>query len=112
MWGYCQLSRGVAPLTYLHGRRRTQLGEYLDVVTPMAWGPNGVGGWCMRVAAFDFSTAQVRLVASVPGPDSGRHKGADMHNWGHLKLRRVLEAETFDVSPTRLTRCATRAGGS
>jgi len=41
---------------------------------------------------FDFSKAQVRLVGSVPG----YHRGAPaMHKWGHLKLRRLLQNETF-----------------
>uniref|UniRef100_A0A1D1XM86 Tyrosyl-DNA phosphodiesterase 1 n=1 Tax=Anthurium amnicola TaxID=1678845 RepID=A0A1D1XM86_9ARAE len=41
---------------------------------------------------FDYSSAVVRLVASVPG----YHVGPNLKRWGHMKLRAVLEECTFD----------------
>ena len=46
--------------------------------------------WLSR---YDFSNATARLIASVPGMASGRHKAAAMHKWGHMKLRAILRAE-------------------
>lgn len=40
---------------------------------------------------FDYSSASVRLVASVPG----YHKGAEMKKWGHMKLRTILQEQCF-----------------
>ncbi|MQM11219.1 hypothetical protein Taro_044118 [Colocasia esculenta] len=41
---------------------------------------------------FDYCSAVVRLVASVPG----YHTGSNLKRWGHMKLRAVLEECTFD----------------
>ncbi|KAM5588614.1 tyrosyl-DNA phosphodiesterase 1 [Rosa sericea] len=41
---------------------------------------------------FDYSSAAVRLIASVPG----YHTGNNMKKWGHMKLRTVLQECTFD----------------
>lgn len=41
------------------------------------------------IGEYDYSSAGARLIASVPG----RHLGAKMRQWGHLKLREVLAAE-------------------
>ncbi|CAN6452176.1 unnamed protein product [Victoria cruziana] len=41
---------------------------------------------------FDFSSASVRLVASVPG----YHSGGSLRKWGHMKLRSVLQESQFD----------------
>ncbi|CAL9121280.1 unnamed protein product [Musa textilis] len=41
---------------------------------------------------FDYSSAMVRLIASVPG----YHTGANLNKWGHMKLRSVLGNCIFD----------------
>lgn len=41
---------------------------------------------------FDYSNAEVRLIASVPG----YHTGVNLKKWGHMKLRTVLQECTFD----------------
>ncbi|XP_047938783.1 tyrosyl-DNA phosphodiesterase 1 isoform X1 [Salvia hispanica] len=41
---------------------------------------------------FDYSSAAVRLIASVPGYHSGSH----LSKWGHMKLRTVLQECTFE----------------
>ncbi|KDP20800.1 hypothetical protein JCGZ_21271 [Jatropha curcas] len=40
---------------------------------------------------FDYSSAAVRLIASVPG----YHAGANLKKWGHMKLRSVLQECIF-----------------
>ncbi|KAG6554736.1 hypothetical protein Mapa_003755 [Marchantia paleacea] len=42
---------------------------------------------------FDFSTATVRLVASVPG----FHRDHDLSKFGHMKLQHLLRDERFDA---------------
>lgn len=46
-----------------------------------------------EVRRHDFSAARVVLVPSVPGT----HKGADLHKYGHMKVRRVLSKEPIDA---------------
>lgn len=41
---------------------------------------------------FDYRSAQVRLVASVPG----YHQGNRLKKWGHMKLCSILEKEHFE----------------
>ncbi|XP_039796386.1 tyrosyl-DNA phosphodiesterase 1-like isoform X4 [Panicum virgatum] len=41
---------------------------------------------------FDYSSAMVRLIGSVPG----YHAGPSIKKWGHMKLRSVLEECTFE----------------
>ncbi|KAL0363254.1 UNVERIFIED_CONTAM: Tyrosyl-DNA phosphodiesterase 1 [Sesamum calycinum] len=41
---------------------------------------------------FDYSSAVVRLIASVPG----YHSGSSLRKWGHMKLRSVLQDCTFE----------------
>ncbi|KAH7545799.1 hypothetical protein FEM48_Zijuj01G0132100 [Ziziphus jujuba var. spinosa] len=41
---------------------------------------------------FDYTNAEVRLIASVPG----YHNGTSLKKWGHMKLRTVLQECTFD----------------
>ncbi|KAI0529672.1 hypothetical protein KFK09_002226 [Dendrobium nobile] len=41
---------------------------------------------------FDYSSASVRLIASVPG----YHSGPNLKKWGHMKMRTVLEECEFD----------------
>ncbi|CAG7879349.1 unnamed protein product [Brassica rapa] len=41
---------------------------------------------------FDYSSATVRLIASVPG----YHTGSNMRKWGHMKLRTILQECVFD----------------
>nr|XP_009761553.1 PREDICTED: tyrosyl-DNA phosphodiesterase 1-like isoform X2 [Nicotiana sylvestris] len=40
---------------------------------------------------FDYSSAAVRLIASVPG----YHSGPSLKKWGHIKLRTILQECTF-----------------
>ncbi|KAL5730922.1 tyrosyl-DNA phosphodiesterase 1 [Ranunculus cassubicifolius] len=48
---------------------------------------------------FDYSSAVVRLIASVPG----YHSGPNLKRWGHMKLRTILQecvfAKEFQKSP-------------
>ncbi|XP_022870063.1 tyrosyl-DNA phosphodiesterase 1-like [Olea europaea var. sylvestris] len=41
---------------------------------------------------FNYSSAVVRLIASVPG----YHSGSNLKKWGHMKLRTVLQECTFE----------------
>lgn len=41
---------------------------------------------------FDYSSAAVRIVASVPG----YHKGPNLKKWGHMKLRTILQECIFE----------------
>ncbi|CAL5345833.1 unnamed protein product [Camellia sinensis] len=41
---------------------------------------------------FDYSSAAVRLIGSVPG----YHKGPNLKKWGHMKLRTILQECIFD----------------
>ncbi|XAR53762.1 Phosphodiesterase I [Bertholletia excelsa] len=41
---------------------------------------------------FDYTSAAVRLIASVPG----YHTGPNLKKWGHIKLRNVLQECIFD----------------
>nr|XP_043610213.1 tyrosyl-DNA phosphodiesterase 1 [Erigeron canadensis] len=41
---------------------------------------------------FDYSSATVRLIASVPG----YHTGSNVKKWGHMKLRSILQDCIFD----------------
>ncbi|PSS04715.1 Tyrosyl-DNA phosphodiesterase [Actinidia chinensis var. chinensis] len=41
---------------------------------------------------FDYSSASVRLIASVPG----YHTGPSLKKWGHMKLRTILQESIFD----------------
>ena len=49
------------------------------------------------VRQYDYAGARARLVASVPGTSAGsaagRHSGAALHRWGHMRLRELLAAE-------------------
>eukprot|EP01062_Namystynia_karyoxenos_P032832 TRINITY_DN24181_c1_g1_i1.p1 TRINITY_DN24181_c1_g1~~TRINITY_DN24181_c1_g1_i1.p1 ORF type:complete len:716 (+),score=168.50 TRINITY_DN24181_c1_g1_i1:72-2150(+) len=59
------------------------LAEYL---TACGW-----RGAAAELAPFDFSPTDARLVGSVPG----RHRGAALSRWGHMKLRSLLAAGRF-----------------
>ncbi|KAG6576583.1 Tyrosyl-DNA phosphodiesterase 1 [Phytophthora cinnamomi] len=50
--------------------------------------------FCGELKRFDFSTAHVALVPSVPGV----HKGKDMEKYGHLRVRKLLKM--YQVPPT------------
>ncbi|XP_073061478.1 tyrosyl-DNA phosphodiesterase 1 isoform X2 [Primulina eburnea] len=41
---------------------------------------------------FDYSSAVVRLISSVPG----YHSGSSIRKWGHMKLRTILQECTFE----------------
>ncbi|KAL3627567.1 tyrosyl-DNA phosphodiesterase 1 [Castilleja foliolosa] len=56
---------------------------------------SGVGNFSINPSffkKFDFSSATVRLIASVPG----YHTGSSLRKWGHMKLRTVLQECTFE----------------
>lgn len=54
------------------------------------------GGFEVRkLEAYDFSTAAVALVASVPG----YHRGAEISAWGHRRLRALLAAHAEAPPP-------------
>ncbi|KAG6972586.1 hypothetical protein JG687_00001387 [Phytophthora cactorum] len=50
--------------------------------------------FCGELKRFDFSTARVALVPSVPGV----HKGKDMEKYGHLCVRKLLKM--YKIPPT------------
>ncbi|KAG3115967.1 hypothetical protein PI124_g7170 [Phytophthora idaei] len=50
--------------------------------------------FCGELKRFDFSTARVALVPSVPGV----HKGKDMEKYGHLRVRKLLKM--YKIPPT------------
>lgn len=41
---------------------------------------------------YDFTSARVALVPSVPGTRP-KHKGADLYKYGHMRVRGLLETE-------------------
>ncbi|CAN0317470.1 unnamed protein product, partial [Ectocarpus fasciculatus] len=47
------------------------------------------------LSAYDFSSANVTLIPSVPG----RHKGKDLYKYGHMRVRAVLAREEVHVRP-------------
>ncbi|CAM9683480.1 unnamed protein product [Ectocarpus sp. 12 AP-2014] len=56
-------------------------------------GPAAV--WGRSLSAYDFSSANVTLIPSVPG----RHKGKDLYRYGHMRVRAVLAREEVHVRP-------------
>ena len=46
--------------------------------------------WRRHVSSHDMSDANVHLIASVPG----RHLASNINQWGHMKLRHVLQQST------------------
>nr|CAB3266878.1 tyrosyl-DNA phosphodiesterase 1-like [Phallusia mammillata] len=55
-----------------------------------------LGPWIELIKEHDMSSANVLLVASVPG----RHTGPSLHSWGHLKLRKLLTTYVKGVDST------------
>ncbi|XP_065683636.1 tyrosyl-DNA phosphodiesterase 1 isoform X1 [Hydra vulgaris] len=55
--------------------------EYLS-----SYGNSKLGMYAEKLKEYDMSSANVHLVSSVPG----RYTGFKMHQWGHLKLRKLL----------------------
>ncbi|ELT91218.1 hypothetical protein CAPTEDRAFT_131694, partial [Capitella teleta] len=51
-----------------------------------AYKSQSLNEWISIIKRHDFSTAKVFLIASVPG----RHSGASLNEFGHLKLKKVL----------------------
>ncbi|GFP94697.1 tyrosyl-dna phosphodiesterase 1 [Phtheirospermum japonicum] len=71
--------------------------EYLGTLKWPEFNANlpGVGSFSINPSffkKFDFSSATVRLIASVPG----YHTGSSLKKWGHMKLRTVLQECTFE----------------
>ncbi|KAL6546718.1 hypothetical protein OROMI_022439 [Orobanche minor] len=55
----------------------------------------GIGNFSINPSffrKFDYSSASVRLIASVPG----YHSGSSLRKWGHMKLRTILQECTFE----------------
>eukprot|EP00917_Polyrhabdina_sp_WS-2016_P028606 GHVP01060955.1.p1 GENE.GHVP01060955.1~~GHVP01060955.1.p1 ORF type:complete len:487 (-),score=93.35 GHVP01060955.1:1674-3134(-) len=55
---------------------------------------NKLPGLCSWLKKFDFKSARVAVVASVPG----YHKGKEMKKWGHMALREILKDTNVLVS--------------
>lgn len=64
------------------------------------------GALCARVAShvmclllgsslrqYDFRAARVALVPSAPGTGKKQYKGADLHKYGHMRVRALLSQE-------------------
>ncbi|KAK6123983.1 hypothetical protein DH2020_042266 [Rehmannia glutinosa] len=71
--------------------------EYLGALKWPEFNANlpGVGNFSINPSffkKFDYSSATVRLIASVPG----YHSGSSLKKWGHMKLRTVLQDCTFE----------------
>lgn len=62
-------------------RFKTDLLEYLN-----AYNSKEIDYWCQLIKRHDLSSAKVFLIGSVPG----RHIQDNKSNFGHLKLRKVL----------------------
>ncbi len=65
--------------------------DLLGILCSMQWPGGGKGLNITALRAFDYSTARVALVASVPGA----HKGQAMASYGHLRLRALLAQQHF-----------------
>ncbi|GER27220.1 tyrosyl-DNA phosphodiesterase-related [Striga asiatica] len=71
--------------------------EYLSALKWPEFNANlpGIGSFSINPSffkKFDYSSATVRLIASVPG----YHSGSSLRKWGHMKLRTVLQECTFE----------------
>lgn len=51
---------------------------------------------------YDFQTARVALVTSVPGTGKNKHKGRDAHRYGHMRIRALLSREKDSGTIARL----------
>lgn len=51
--------------------------------------------WCFSrtLKQYDFRSARVALVPSVPGTGRNQHKGDDLHKYGHMRVRALLSKE-------------------
>ncbi|KAL5463369.1 hypothetical protein EMCRGX_G032262 [Ephydatia muelleri] len=58
--------------------------DLLDYLT--AYGGTGLDVWKQHIREHNMDAARVHLIASVPGA----HTSSSMHQWGHMKLRKVL----------------------
>ncbi|KAJ3159550.1 tyrosyl-DNA phosphodiesterase 1 [Geranomyces michiganensis] len=74
--------------TDVHCAFERDLLEYFD-----AYG-SSLRAWRDKLAAYDWSPVRALLVGSVPG----RHAGAALRKWGHLRLRRCLQRVTLPPS--------------
>ncbi|CAN0050566.1 unnamed protein product, partial [Laminaria digitata] len=61
--------------------------DYLEKVG----GPAADFGRTLR--QYDFGSARVALVPSVPGTGKTQHKGAGLHKYGHMRVRSLLSTE-------------------
>ncbi|KAL1512282.1 hypothetical protein AB1Y20_005544 [Prymnesium parvum] len=82
-------------------RRRVGVPPALMAAPPLAAPQDCRRQWAALdlewVARYDYSAARARLVTSVPGHSpgvaAGRHAGAQLGRFGHMKVRRLLERE-------------------
>ncbi|XP_071934945.1 tyrosyl-DNA phosphodiesterase 1 [Coffea arabica] len=73
--------------------------DLIDYLTMLKWPEFNVdlpalGSYSIKPSffkKFDYTSAVVRLIASVPG----YHSGSNLKKWGHMKLRTVLQECTF-----------------
>ncbi|CAI5700601.1 unnamed protein product [Peronospora effusa] len=69
-------------------RRSTTTADFeTDLVEYLSSLGDQVKRFCRELKCYDFSTARVLLVPSVPGV----HKGKDMEKYGHLRVRKLLK---------------------
>ena len=93
--------------TLIYGEFGSDLAEYYGAIKgigaspPPRWEPSNREQrqlWAALdfswIASYDYTSAGARLVASVPGKTAGRHVGAQMCKWGHMRLRRLIDLNT------------------
>lgn len=51
---------------------------------------------------YDFRSARVALVPSVPGTGKNKHKGEHAHRYGHMRVRALLSREKESGTMDRL----------
>ncbi|KAM7542936.1 hypothetical protein Aperf_G00000008999 [Anoplocephala perfoliata] len=73
---------------------RADLIEYLRAYKQGSHALKELDHWIDIIGDHDFSPIKVWLIGSVPG----RHKGKEMHSYGHLKLASVLKNIEVDRS--------------
>lgn len=78
---------------YLHAIRQIGLSP------PAQWSPQGhAADWealdLSWVRRFDYAGSPARLVAAIPG----RHTGVSLSKWGHMGVRRLIDAEPLSAA--------------
>eukprot|EP00887_Chlorella_sp_A99_P006849 scaffold2.g6849.t1 len=75
----------------------SEFAEYLrDYIKALRMRPQETGVVLRAIDSCDFSCTRAALAGSVPGtPATAAHTGPDIQNWGHPRLRALLEVEPF-----------------